>query len=59
MGECDGASKVLAQSLLSQRAKKLKHYEKLRTILNVQPPTLTFHAQPQEKAIQNPPSHFA
>lgn len=42
MGECDGASKVLAESLQTQKSKKLKHYQKLRNILNAEPPKLSF-----------------
>lgn len=38
MGECDGASKVLAESLQSQKNKKMSRYQKIRNLLNAEPP---------------------
>jgi hypothetical protein len=41
MGDCDGASKVLAESLHSQRSKRSQHYQRLRNLLNTEPPKLS------------------
>lgn len=40
IGDCDGASKVLAESLQTQRSKRAQHYQKLRNLLNAEPPKL-------------------
>jgi hypothetical protein len=40
LGECNGASKLLAQSLDSQKAKRKRHYENIRNLLNVEPPQI-------------------
>jgi hypothetical protein len=40
LGECDGVSKILAESLQAQRNRRQNHNKLIKNLLNVQPPVI-------------------
>jgi hypothetical protein len=41
LGDCDGASRSLMESLESQRNKRGKHLRNIKNLLNIAPPNLS------------------
>lgn len=51
LGDCDGASKSLIESLQNQKNKRGKHFKNIKNLLNIQPPNIAAltHSQGEGK----------
>lgn len=54
LGDCDGASKSLIESLQIQKNKRGKHFKNIKNLLNIQPPSIPSGKSEKKMSEENP-----